>query len=108
MNWKIDWSNLESLKKNKMETHDWVKFRTIEHKGGGTVDVWRGDCINNPNNPKKSQLQLNAIATYYRLNGNGVWVDGRNFDGDLLKWLQCNQDEKTENIWNAALLKNEG
>ncbi len=85
------------------ETPNWVKFRTIEHAGGGSVDVWRGDCINNPNNPQIQRLQLNSFATYYRLNGEGLWVDSRDFDGDLLVWLKTNQDEKAGDIWKTAL-----
>jgi len=84
---------------------DWVKFRTIQHPGGGSIDVWTGDCINNPNNPTKSGLQLNTTARYFRLNGQGKWVHSHDFDGDLIVWMNSNDAEKVEDIWNIALKK---
>ena len=81
----------------------WVKYTTINHPGGGAIDVWRGDCINNPNNPTKSNVQLNALALFYRLNGAGDWINSRDFDGGLMSWMQINPTEKMEDIWNAAL-----
>ena len=55
------------------KSEGWVEFRRC-HCLSGYIDIWTGDCINNPNKEKKSQYALNASAQYYRLNGAGEWI----------------------------------
>jgi hypothetical protein len=64
----------------KQNSEGWVKFARRHFADGGTIDRWVGDCINDPNRPTQSNLQLNTFATYYRLNG-GTWINDR----DLFK-----------------------
>lgn len=43
----------------------WVKYRKVPYKDG-IVDVWVGDCADNPNNKEKSKISLNGSVTYIR------------------------------------------
>jgi hypothetical protein len=90
-----------------MNMNEWVKFRTIQC-GTGSIDVWTGDCINNPNNTTKNKMQLNSVTQYFRLNGKGDWISYREFDGNLISWITVNPTESAEDIWNAALRREEG
>jgi len=88
-----------------MADFDWVKYKTIQHPGGGSVDVWRGDQIDDPNKPNKQHLSLNSISVFYRLNGAGEWRHRRDFDVDLMAWLQHNPEVTAEEVWISALRK---
>ena len=52
----------------------WVKFTRTECKEG-FIDVWTGDCADNPNNKHKNRWNLNSFKTYMRLNGEGKWIE---------------------------------
>jgi len=90
--------------KNKKEflKEEWVEFSRYYCKEG-FIDVWIGDCINNPNLSSKSKCQLNSFAWYYRLNGEGEWVNRNKFDyiATLLLELRNNFDAKE--IWEQSL-----
>lgn len=64
----------------------WVEF-TRYPCVSGYIDRWTGDCINNPNNDTKSQMQLNSFAEFYRCN-DGKWYSRhdlkRNFFPNML------------------------
>ncbi len=80
----------------------WRKFVRVKCTSG-FIDKWMGDCIDNPNNETKSNWNLNAFATFYRLNG-GEWIDSRQFTEDLQSWtLRLCDTETAENIWNTLL-----
>ena len=68
--------------KNETLSEKWFKFRRYYFKDG-FIDIWSGDCANNPNSDKKSKWNLNAFATYARLNGGGnghlIWLEGQLF-----------------------------
>lgn len=73
----------------------------------GFVDRWMGDCINDPNNDTKSNLQLNAIATYFRLNGKGKWIEMREIRKIYILLEQFKDIATSDEIWNEALLTND-
>lgn len=50
----------------------WVKF-SRHNCTEGCIDIWMGDCADNPNRETKSYWNLNAFATFIRLNGEGEW-----------------------------------
>jgi hypothetical protein len=80
----------------------WLKFTRI-HCKEGFIDRWMGDCINHPNNPEKSRLQLNMMVTYYRLNG-GEWISDRDFGRSILITLLPMGEEFTaQEIWDEVL-----
>ncbi len=64
--------------KSEQLQEKWYTFRRIYCKEG-FIDMWAGDCINDPNEDTKHNLQLNSSTTYYRLNGKGLWI----YKGDL-------------------------
>ena len=82
----------------------WVKFIRVPF-AEGFMDRWTGDCINNPNNQYKSNIQLNSMATYFRLNGEGMWVNRREFNKSIIA-LTNYADESAEEVWNRFLIKN--
>ena len=63
----------------------WVEF-TRYPCIDGYIDKWFGDCINNPNNPKQSQMQLNSSAEFYRFN-NGKWISRYEFKSGISQCL---------------------
>ncbi len=64
---------METSKSSETLTEGWVKF-TRRYFSEGYIDRWVGDSINNPNNSKQHQMQLNSFASYYRIEG-GQWVN---------------------------------
>lgn len=50
----------------------WFNF-TRYHFKKGFIDRCTLDSIDNPNQEKKSLLNLNSISTWVRLNGTGEW-----------------------------------
>ena len=50
----------------------WVRF-SRHNCTEGCIDIWMGDCADNPNRDTKSHWNLNAFSTFVRLNGEGEW-----------------------------------
>lgn len=83
----------------------WVIFTRHECEYGGYIDMWVGDCINDPNNIAKSNLQLNSTATYFRLN-DSRWHSKRDFIGDFQHHLrQLMTGFTAQEIWDAYFIK---
>lgn len=61
------------MKEHEYIQEGWVKFTRTECKEG-FIDVWTGDCIDNPNNKYKNKWNLNGFNTYMRLNGEDKWI----------------------------------
>lgn len=63
------------LKTNHMkdEKNAWVEFVRFPFVEG-YIDIWMGDCAQNPNNPQRVGYSLNSFATYYRLSGTDEWL----------------------------------
>jgi len=90
-------------KKNEILSEGWVTFHRFYCKEG-FIDRWMGDCINDPNNTKINQMQLNTMATYFRLNGKGEWAHRRSFN-NLESYLDNFHDTEAANeIWIVALI----
>jgi hypothetical protein len=84
----------------EMLEEGWVKF-TRHYCKEGHIDCWNGDSINNPNNPSKSQWQLNSFVQFFRCN-DGKWVnrmDLRSTQGLLL----MSEHFTAEEIWNESI-----
>lgn len=74
----------------------WVKFsrqKCVE----GFIDVWYGDCADNPNNERKSHWNLNGFATYIRLDG-GEWFPTR-FRGIKGFTIEMSEVSTSKEIW---------
>ena len=50
----------------------WVKFSRFNCTEG-CIDIWMGDCADNPNRDTQSNWMLNSFVTFIRLNGEGEW-----------------------------------
>lgn len=77
----------------------WVKF-TRYNCTDGCIDIWTGDCVDNPNNDNKSRLNLNAFATFVRLNGNGRWYPNDYRKGIRGFTMEMCQVATSVEIWN--------
>ena len=82
----------------------WVDFKRI-HFAEGFIDRWVGDCINNPNNQYRSNMQLNSGATYIRLNGEGLWFNMREFNKSIIHMINY-REFTAEEVWSDFLIKN--
>lgn len=96
------------IKKDKKTTdtnylkEGWVEFIRINCIVG-FIDRWMGDEINNPNRPSKSGFQLNAFAVYYRLNGQGEWINRRDINEVENLLHNFKETRSAEQIWNTAI-----
>jgi hypothetical protein len=80
----------------------WYEFFRYKCKEG-YIDRWSGDCINNPNNEKKSPCQLNSFATYFRC-GDKRWVRDRYLKHNFLDFIKANKEKQTaEEIFKEGL-----
>lgn len=79
---------------------EWVKF--VRHYcKEGFIDVWCGDCADNPNNKEKRNFNLNSNETYFRLNGVGNWEKRIFFKESPIGMLNIGSDWNTANeIWD--------
>ena len=80
---------------------DWVRFTRIYCKDG-YIDKWMGDCVNDPNNDKISNIQLNSSSTYYRLNGKGKWIERNEFKQMMQLIVVFKETTPAAEIWNTA------
>ena len=82
----------------------WVKFSRFNCTEG-CIDIWNGDCADNPNRDIKSNWNLNGFATFIRLNGEGEWYPSRNgvkgFTGEM------GEVSTSGEIWNELNKFNE-
>ena len=71
----------------------------------GYIDKWFGDCIDNPNNPTKNQMCLNASAEYFRLN-DGKWYQRGCFHGHFSRSIsELRTDFTAQEIWDSYFKK---
>ena len=83
--------------KEKWFTH--IRFYCKE----GVIDRWMGDAINNPNNDTKSNMQLNSVATFWRLNGVGEWIHNTEIRQIYSLLVQFKDIATSDEIWQSAL-----
>ncbi len=101
-NWFKNKTKIEMALKQEILEEGWVKF-TRWHCKEGYLDRWMGDCINNPNNPKKSQWQLNSFASYWRCN-SGEWISDRDLGrSEVFALLQMGEEFTAKEIWDELL-----
>lgn len=82
----------------------WVSFKRYPCKEGH-IDIWRGDCNSNPNDPNKAHLNLNSFAVYIRCNG-GKWVHSRGLDTathEMIWFAPIRQDFTAKEIWEQLI-----
>jgi hypothetical protein len=85
---------------NKIE--GWVKFQRFTCKEG-YIDRWVGDCIDDPNRSTKNNIHLNTMATYFRLNGEGLWIHRRDFNNPEVYIGEFKDDYSAKEIWEIML-----
>lgn len=83
--------------KNETLSEKWFKFRRYYFMDG-FIDIWFGDCADNPNLDKKSPWNLNAFATYARLNGGGEWTSNMARRSVILS--DEFEDKPVQEVWN--------
>lgn len=89
----------ESLKEG------WVNFTRWHCKDNTYIDMWHGDCIDNPNNPTKNQLNLNSGATYFRFNSE-KWISQRELGrSDMFYFLSEYGDIASANEIYAEIIR---
>lgn len=72
----------------------------------GFIDMWRGDCADDPNSQQGPGYRLNATATYFRLNGTGEWIRDRHFDRDFRVIVYLNRESETASaLWENYIVK---
>ena len=81
----------------------WVKFDRYPCVKG-YLDHWRGDCINDPNSPAKSLLNLNMTASYWRCNGS-IWVNERDFRVRVHELISMRGVFEAQEIWDELIEK---
>lgn len=92
----------KKIYKNKMERlqENWVKFsryNCIE----GFIDIWRGDCADNPNKETKSRWNLNSFITYIRKDNDVSWTECNYRRGGLNSFVSdMSQVATSDEIWN--------
>lgn len=81
----------------------WVSFKRYPCKSGH-IDIWRGDCNSDPNEPNKAHLNLNSFAVYMRCNG-GKWIHSRYLGGgrELIWWTPLRLGFTAEEIWEELI-----
>jgi len=81
----------------------WVSFKRYPCKEGH-IDIWRGDCNSDPNDPSKAHLNLNSFAVYMRCNG-GKWIHSRYLGGgrELIWWTPLRLGFTAEEIWEELI-----
>lgn len=47
----------------------------------GFIDKWMGSSSTSPNRKEYSPLEASKFSTYYRLNGQGQWIQSSEFFG---------------------------
>jgi hypothetical protein len=82
----------------------WVRFSRFNCTEG-CIDIWMGDCSDNPNRETKSIWNLNAFSTFIRLNGEGEWFPSKNgikgFTGEM------GEVSTSQEIWDEINKYNE-
>jgi hypothetical protein len=78
----------------------WVEFNRYYCKEGN-IDCWMGDSINDPNNPEKSQWQLNSFSQFFRCN-DGKWISNRDIRG-IQGLLEMTWEFTAQEIWDEAI-----
>jgi len=81
----------------------WVSFKRYPCKQGH-IDIWRGDCNSDPNEPNKAHLNLNSFAVYMRCNG-GKWIHSRELGGgrELIWWTPLRLGFTADEIWEELV-----
>lgn len=90
------------MKEPEKLTEGWVKF-SRHHCTEGCIDIWMGDCVDNPNNETKSHWNLNAFATFIRLNGEGKWYPAEFGRGVKGFTSEMSEVSTSQEIWNELL-----
>ena len=89
----------------KDEQNPRIEFVRIPCKEG-FIDMWTGDCGDDPNSQQGPGYRLNAMATYFRLNGAGEWVRDRHFDRDFKIIVYLNRGSETAfALWENHIVK---
>jgi hypothetical protein len=91
-------------KKRFLEILDekWFTFRRV-HFTEGFIDVWFGDCADDPNQEESQEEKTFINTAYYRLNGEGHWESKRKF---LSMSAEMNEgfNSTAEEVWMKAKL----
>lgn len=81
---------------------DWYAFWRMHFKTG-YIDLWKGDCAHDPNGPKP-RINLNAMASYYRLN-DGLWENSNLFQrGSWHTWRKDATEKDATTMYNEQKL----
>src|SRR3972149_5088906 len=96
---------MSSKTKTEHLKESWVEFIRIYCKEG-FLDRWVGDSINNPNLSHAKPFNINAIVTYWRLNGTSPWFREMNKDFTGTVFLMAD-DHTSEKIWQNHMVNSQ-
>ena len=83
----------------------WVRF-SRHNCTEGCIDIWTGDCANNPNRDTKSHWNLNGFATFIRLNGEGEWIPNGYRKGVNGFTAEMSEITTSQEIWDEISKNN--
>ena len=83
----------------------WVRF-SRHSCTEGCIDIWSGDCSDNPNRDTKSHWNLNSFVTFIRLNGEGEWIPNGYRKGVNGFTAEMSEITTSQEIWNEISKNN--
>ena len=90
------------MRKLEILEEKWFKYRRI-FCTEGFIDIWSGSETDNPNDEIPSEDESLILTTYYRLNGEGEWLNRSKFD-DMMYWLSAQGHLTSSNlVWEQAI-----
>jgi len=92
------------MKKQEILEEKWFCFRRL-HCTEGFIDIWSGSETDNPNDEYSSEEESLINTTFYRLNGEGSWINRKDFN-DISFWITEHSHLRDSNfVWEQALKK---
>ena len=90
------------MRKLEILEEKWFKYRRI-FCVEGFIDIWSGSETDDPNDEIPSEDESLILTTYYRLNGEGEWLNRSKFD-DMMYWLSAQGHLTSSNlVWEQAI-----
>lgn len=93
------------MKKSEKLEEGWVNFSRFNCTEG-CIDIWMGDCADNPNRDTKSRWNLNAFATFIRLDGKGEWYPNTFRKGVNGFTAEMSEVSTSQEIWEELTKNN--
>ncbi len=87
------------MKTSERIEEGWVNFSRFNCTEG-CIDIWMGDCADNPNRESQSKWCLSSFATFIRLNGEGEWYPNTFRKGVNGFTAEMSEVSTSQEIWD--------